>query len=166
MQPSIIWAQHKDGNVLVTIQVHDAQDPKVSLTSTTFTFTGASDNGEYKYNTTVELFEEIVVEESSYLVRPRGIEMKLKKKDTSIWWPRLAKTTKKLHYITVDWNRWVDEDDDEDEQKGFDWGGDGMNFEDESSSDDDDAGEAAPEEPAPAAEAPPAASNDEPVEVD
>ena len=160
MQPSIIWAQHKDGNVLVTIRVHDAQDPKVSLTATAFTFTGASDNGEHKYNTTIELFEEIVVEESSYLVRPRGIEMKLKKKDTSIWWPRLAKTTKKLHYVSVDWDRWVDEDDDDDEKKGFDWGDGGYNFgdDDDSSSDDDPA----PEESSPAE----TADNNEPVEVD
>ena len=166
MQPSIIWAQRKDGNVLVTIRVHDAQDPKITLTATSFTFTGASDNGEYKYNTTIELFEEIVVEESSYLVRPRGIEMKLKKKDTTIWWPRLAKTTKKLHYVTVDWDRWVDEDDDEDEKKGFDWGDEGMNFgdmDDDSSSDDGEVEPVADDKPA---EEAPGPANDEPVEVD
>lgn len=166
MQPSIVWAQRKDGDVLVTVAVHDAQDPKISLTATSFTFTGASDNGENKYNTTIELFEEIVVEESHYLVRPRGIEMKLRKKDTSIWWPRLAKTTKKLHYVSVDWNRWVDEDDEDDKKNDFGWdGSEGMNFDDDDSSSDDDMAEAAPEA-APEDAKPAEPANNEPVEVD
>jgi prostaglandin-E synthase len=167
MQPSIKWAQRKEGNVLVTIEVHDAQDPKISLTANSFTFTGASDKGDIKFNTTIELFEEIVVEESHYLVRPRGIEMKLMKKDTSIWWPRLAKTTKKLHYVTVDWNRWVDEDDEEEKKNDFAWDGQGMNFDDDDDDDDssdDDMVEAQEEKPE--ADAKEEDKPTEPVEVD
>lgn len=163
MQPAIVWAQHKDGNVLVTIRVHDCIDPVVKLNGTTFTFTGESDNHEHKFNVTLELYEETLVEESKYLVRPRGIEIVMKKKDTSIWWPRLAKTTKKLHYVSVDWDKWVDEDDEE-EKQGFNWGGaDGMDFGGMEDDDDDDDGmeEAAPSA-APAAA--PEGNND--VEID
>ena len=145
MQPSIVWAQRKDGKVLITVAVHDAVEPVVKLTPTAFTFQGFDDTKEHKYDVTLELFEEVVVEESSYLVRPRGIEISLKKKDTTIWWPRLSKNTRKLHYVSVDWNRWVDEDDDE-EAKDFGWDN-GMNFDEDYSDDaDDDPAAPAPEE--------------------
>lgn len=149
MQPAIVWAQRKDGNVLVTIRVHDCIDPYIKLNPTTLTFRGESDNKENKFDLTLELYKETIVDESKYNVKPRGIEIILKKKDTSIWWPRLAKTTKKLHYITVDWDRWIDEDDEE-EKNGYDWQNQGMNFGDMGEDDDDaDDGmeEAAPSAP-------------------
>jgi len=144
MQPSVIWAQRKDGNVLVTVRVHDAIEPVVKITPTTFNFVGTSDSRSNKFDLTIELFNEIDVEQSRYLVKPRGIEIVLKKNDTSVWWPRLAKTTKKLHYISVDWDRWVDEDDEDEQKPGFNWDGAGQGFEDNS---DDSDGEM-PEVPA------------------
>ncbi|EAY06282.1 hypothetical protein TVAG_475160 [Trichomonas vaginalis G3] len=160
MQPSIVWAQRKDGRVLVTVRVHDCVDPVIKFTNTTLAFTGESDNKEHKFNVNLELYEEIIAEECKYLARARGIEVVLKKKDASVWWPRLAKTTKKLSYVTVDWDKWVDEDDDEDEKNDMDFGG--MNFEDDDSDDDDDMQEAAPSE-APAAEAAAPAASEAPA---
>ena len=143
MQPSVIWAQRKDGNILVTVRVHDAIEPIVKITPTTFNFKGTSDSKENHFDLNIELFNEIVVEESKYLVRPRGIEIILKKKDANVWWTRLAKTNKKLHYISVDWDKWIDEDDEPDEKPAFNWDQEGNHFSDD---EDDEMQESIPEE--------------------
>lgn len=45
----------------------------------------------------------------------------LQKKETNKpYWPRLIKSTAKNQYILIDWAKWVDEDDEEDEaEKGL-----------------------------------------------
>lgn len=43
----------------------------------------------------------------------------LKKKDTDAeFWPRLTKIKGRYHYITIDWNKWKDEDESEGEEEG------------------------------------------------
>ena len=118
MQAQIAWAQRKE-KVLATVQVLDVKDPVLKIEGNKFTFSGKSRETEYRCE--VELFAEIDESESRYVVRQRGVEISLKKKDESIWWPRLAKTTTKLHWISVDWAKWVDSSDDEDEKPDFMW---------------------------------------------
>lgn len=121
MSAPIVWAQRKD-IVLVTVNVHDSIGSSVQIDANSFTYTGQSSNKDTNYNQKLELFAEIDPSQSRYVVRPRGIEICLKKKDDTVWWPRLAKATVKLHYVSVDWNKWVDSSDDEDESKpAFDW---------------------------------------------
>lgn len=49
--------------------------------------------------------------------------MLAKKDKEASYWPRLIKETGKNNYITVDWNKYIDEDDEKDEgNKGIeDW---------------------------------------------
>ena len=167
MQPNIIWAQRKD-IVMITIQVHDAVDPVIKLEDKAFIFTGKSANQEFSFNTRVDLFGEVDAadEQSKYIVRPRGIEIKLKKKDDTVWWPRLSSNTKELHYISVGWNHWVDEDEeDEAPAQGFDWDGQGMDFGDYGDDDsDDDMEDVPPEGDEPAPEASPEGEVPPPVD--
>ena len=37
----------------------------------------------------------------------------MRKKDPKIWWPRLAQTSQKLHNVKIDWERWVDDDEED-----------------------------------------------------
>ena len=148
MQAPIIWAQRKDV-VLVTVKVIDAVEPSVQIEGNSFIFKGKSYGKDIEYNTRIELFAEIEKAESKYIVRPSGIEIVLKKKDQTVWWPRLAKTTVKLHYVSVDWNRWVDSSDDEDaDMNNFNFDpGDMEGFDDDDGDDDEAQPEAdAPEE--------------------
>ena len=139
MQPEIVWAQRKN-IVLITIRVHDAINPEIKLADNTFTFKGKSADQQNSFDLTLELYGEVDAKDelSKYVIRPRGIDIALKKKDESVWWPRLAKTTKKLHYISVDWNRWVDEDEEDEKPAYPDFGMDGMNFNNDDDDDDDD----------------------------
>jgi prostaglandin-E synthase len=138
MQAPIIWAQRKD-KVLVTISVLDVTEQTLKIEDGKFVFSGKS--GEKQYTADLELFGEVIQAESHFVVRHRGVEIALAKKDKDVWWPRLAKTTSKLHYVSVDWNRWVDSSEDEESKPGFnfnpeemgDFGGAGGN----DSSDDD-----------------------------
>ena len=141
MTAPVVWAQRKD-DVFVTVNIQDAQGASVEIDETSFTFKGQSVNKDVTYNQRLELFSEIDPAQSRYVVRPRGTEIVLKKKDNSVWWPRLAKTTTKLHYVSVDWGKWVDSSDDEDQARNFeDFGWDenmGHQCGSSCSSDDDD----------------------------
>ncbi|KAH0795897.1 co-chaperone protein daf-41-like [Histomonas meleagridis] len=154
MQAPIIWAQRKDV-VLVTVKVIDAVEPSVQIEGNSFIFKGKSYGKDIEYNTKIELFAEIEKAESKYIVRPSGIEIVLKKKDQTVWWPRLAKTTVKLHYVSVDWNRWVDSSDDDDAENNFNFDPADMEGFDEDDDDDDDDDDEQPEGDAPAEEAKP-----------
>ncbi|OHT10431.1 hypothetical protein TRFO_20318 [Tritrichomonas foetus] len=52
-------------------------------------------------------------EETKYQKFGRNIKINLRKKDPNSWWPRLASTTAKLHNVKIDWEKWVDDSDDE-----------------------------------------------------
>lgn len=107
LHPPVSWAQRNDV-VLITIPLQDATDVKISLTDN-FTFSATSDAKQYAC--TIPLFDKVVPEESSHVVRPRQIELKIRKLSTDKeYWPRLTKEKVKSTYIQIDWNKWKDED--------------------------------------------------------
>lgn len=57
-------------------------------------------------------------QKSAKFIRDRTIEIVLKKKDEGPYWPQLTKEKKKYHWLKVDFNKWKDEDDSEDELGG------------------------------------------------
>ena len=133
------WAQRKD-TILITVRVIDAVGASITSDSTSFTYTGKSSSGDKVYNQRLELFAEIDETQTKFVNRPRGTEIVLKKKDDSVWWPRLAKTTTKLHYVSVDWNRWIDSSSDDEGKEGFNWDPsmmEGYDGDDDLSDDDD-----------------------------
>jgi hypothetical protein len=151
----IRWAQRKD-KVLVTVGVIDVRDPVLKIEGGNFTFSGTA--GQTAYANNVELYSDIDEAQSKFVVRPRGVEIALAKKDSAIWWPRLVKGASKLHWLTVDWSRWVDSSDDEPSKPDFNWDpgeGDGIGGgAGASSSSSDDEAPADPPGDAPAGDAP------------
>merc|ERR1712152_132521 len=61
---------------------------------------------------------EIDKEKSKFAVRDRVIEFALEKKDSGPYWKRLVKEEKKQHWLKVDFNKWRDEDESDDEAGG------------------------------------------------
>jgi len=57
------------------------------------------------------------LQKSLKAVRDRNIELVLKKKDADGYWPSLLKEKVKLHWLKVDFNKWKDEDDSEDDME-------------------------------------------------
>ena len=61
----------------------------------------------------LELYDEIVKEESKYTLDSRNIFLNLKKKTSGPYWPRLNKDEKKYHWIEVDWMYYAEEDEED-----------------------------------------------------
>lgn len=102
------WAQ-RPSTILITIPLSDAQDVNIRVLSDVLEITLTSNGKNYASKTA--LFAEVISEESTNVIRPRCIEIKLQKKDqTAEYWPRLTKDKTKNAHITIDWARWKDED--------------------------------------------------------
>ena len=89
-------------------------------------FKGKSGDKDYEVN--IEFFKSVDSEGSKYNVLPRSIQMHIMKKtkegeekdddEEEEFWPRLLKDKlKEKNQVKVDWDRYVDEDE---EEEGFD----------------------------------------------
>jgi len=118
--PPIAWAQRKD-QVLITIELQDVKDPKITLEADKLIFAGTASKKEYAI--TLNLFKEIDVSKSKYAVRPRQVDFVLAKKEAGPFWDRLLKEKDKHKWLKVDWNKWKDEDEVGEDDAGFDMSG-------------------------------------------
>ncbi|KAG8182297.1 hypothetical protein JTE90_011115 [Oedothorax gibbosus] len=117
--PPVFWAQRK--NLLyVKIQVEDCQKPTIKVEKDKVYFKGSGGTDKKSYEVTLELFKEIKPEESKYSVKGIATEFVLIKAEEKFW-SRLLKDDKKFHWLKVDFNKWKDEDDSEEEVEGTDF---------------------------------------------
>ncbi|KAL7275970.1 p23 chaperone protein wos2 [Rhizina undulata] len=119
--PEVLWAQRSSETdpaknvVFLTITAPDVppENVKLDITSTRITFTGQSRS--YDYHLDMELYGEIDTEASTHKHSPRGIEFVLRKKEAKKeFWPRLVKA--QLKNVRTDFDKWVDEDEQEEEE--------------------------------------------------
>lgn len=84
---------------------------KLDLKPTTLTFQGHSDSLKRTYHLELAFYEEIDPENSKINHTTRNVEIKLRKKELKEeYWPRLLKEAKKLQFLKTDFDKWVDED--------------------------------------------------------
>ncbi|KAG6417825.1 hypothetical protein SASPL_120018 [Salvia splendens] len=108
--PDVKWAEREE-KVFLTVVLPDAKNPKVNVDPNgTFTFSasGGADNNLYELK--LDLLDKINVEESKINIGPRSIFCVLEKAEMK-WWKKLLRGDEKIHYVKVDWDKWVDEDD-------------------------------------------------------
>jgi len=109
--PPLKWAQRKD-KVYITFDLIEVQDPKIDIVEGKFLkFSGSDKN--HTYSLDLELYDDILKEDSKYVFATRNIFLNLKKKSKGPYWPRLFKNSSKLNFVNVDWNNYIDEDDEE-----------------------------------------------------
>ncbi|KXX77588.1 Protein wos2 [Madurella mycetomatis] len=117
--PEVRWAQRSSQTdpeknfIYLTISVPDvpASNLKLDLKPTGLTFTGHSDTLKKTYHLELEFYAEIDTAESKVHHTARDVEMKLRKKVLNeAYWPRLLKESKKMHFLKTDFDKWVDED--------------------------------------------------------
>ncbi|KAL2345411.1 hypothetical protein Fmac_006696 [Flemingia macrophylla] len=113
LHPEVKWAQRVD-KVYVTVQLADSKNAKVDLTPEgIFTFSGSAGAADRQYELKLELFDKVNVEESKINVGVRSIFCVVQKAENG-WWKRLLRGEgKPPHYVKVDWDKWVDEDEDD-----------------------------------------------------
>ena len=120
--PPVKWAQRKD-QLFVTIDLQGVKDPTLEVETTRISFKGeASSHGTgpetHTYALDLNLYDEINVEDVKKHQTDRTLRLLIGKKEAGPFWPRLVKEKEKLAYIRTDFDRWVDEDE-EDEAPGL-----------------------------------------------
>jgi len=117
--PEVLWAQRSSATdpeknfIYLTISVPDvpASNLKLELKPQGLTFTGHSDSLKRTYHLELEFYAEIDEANSKVNHTGKNVELKLRKKELKAeYWPRLLKDDKKVHYLKTDFDKWVDED--------------------------------------------------------
>lgn len=115
--PEVLWAQRSSTTeaeknyVYLTISAPDVLKIDVDLKSNSLSFTGHSDTKKTTYHVELEFFGEIDVENSKTNHTSRDVEFVLRKKELKQeYWPRLLTEKKKAHFLKTDFDKWVDED--------------------------------------------------------
>lgn len=117
--PEVLWAQRSSTSdaeknyIWLTISVPDVPKSslKLDLQPTKLTFTGTSDSKKTTYHVELEFYAEIDPAESKTNHTAANIQLILRKKDLKEeYWPRLLKDSKKVHFLRTDFDKWVDED--------------------------------------------------------
>ena len=118
--PSIKWAQRKD-RLFITIDVVEVKNPEIDIVDgRTLIFRGTDNTRSYGFS--LDLYEEVVKEESKFSLAARNIFLNIKKKTKGAYWPRLTKNAQKLNWLQVDWTHYIDEDEEEEDNKGPNFG--------------------------------------------
>ncbi|CAA0834947.1 HSP20-like chaperones superfamily protein [Striga hermonthica] len=117
--PIVKWAQRSD-KLFITVELPDAKNVKLNLDPEgKFFFSGTSGADNIPYQIDIDLYDKVDVDESKASVASRNI-CYLVKKAESKWWTRLLKQEGKPPvFLKVDWDKWVDEDE-QDGQTGGD----------------------------------------------
>lgn len=98
--------------IFLKVRLVDPADLKIDLKSSSLDITAKSESQDY--NLHIDFYAEIDEKESHYHVAGSHIAFVLRKKEKkSEYWPRLIKEKAKYHYIRTDFEKWLDEDEQE-----------------------------------------------------
>ncbi|XWS46670.1 hypothetical protein CRYUN_Cryun14cG0087600 [Craigia yunnanensis] len=121
--PEVKWAERAD-KIYITVLLPDSKNAKVNLEPEgvfTFSATAGADNNLYELK--LDLHDKVNVEESKISIGVRSIFCILEKAE-KVWWSKLLRGDGKTpHYVKVDWDKWVDEDEDNGSPGDVDLGG-------------------------------------------
>jgi hypothetical protein len=117
--PEVLWAQRSSKTdaeknfIYLTFTVPDVQKSnlKLDVKSQSLTFSGHSDSLKRDYHVELEFYDEIEEAETKVTHTNKNIALVLRKKELKEeFWPRLLKNDKKVHFLKTDFDKWVDED--------------------------------------------------------
>ncbi|EMR10890.1 hypothetical protein PNEG_01036 [Pneumocystis murina B123] len=115
--PEVKWAQRSSSsdpekNVLyLTLVVPDVSDPVVNITETTLTLDALTKDGSIKYCLTLYFYKDVEPENYKLYRTDRCLALTIRKKEADEkYWPRLIQSSDKFGYIRTDFDKWVDED--------------------------------------------------------
>ncbi|XP_013794793.1 co-chaperone protein daf-41-like [Limulus polyphemus] len=116
LPPPVLWAQRK-GHIYLKIALEDCRNPTIKLEKDKLYFRGSGGTEGKDHEITLDFLKEIKPDESKYLVKGREIEFILVKGQEGPYWQRLLKDDMKHHWLKIDFNKWRDEDDSDDDDK-------------------------------------------------
>ncbi|KAK6081362.1 cs domain-containing protein [Seiridium cupressi] len=116
---TVLWAQRSSNTdeeknfIYLTIVVPDSPPEKfkLDLKPAGLKLKAHSDTLKRDFELELEFFDEIDPDNSKINHTSRNVELKLRKKELKEeYWPRLLKESKKLQFLKTDFDKWVDED--------------------------------------------------------
>lgn len=108
------------------MKISDSKNTKIDLTATHLNIESDSDETKGHYKLNLEFFKEIDPEKSHYHTSGNSIYFVIRKKEKQEeFWPRITKDKLKYHYIKTDFDKWVDEDEQEEKAAEDDLGAGG-----------------------------------------
>lgn len=117
--PTVLWAQRSSDSdaekniILLTVEITDPKDLQIDLKPTYLSVKADSSTYEHThYDLKIDFYDEIDPEKSK-INTENGAHLFFvlsKKKLQEEYWPRLTKEKLKYHYIKTDFDKWVDED--------------------------------------------------------
>ncbi|KIW06655.1 uncharacterized protein PV09_02363 [Verruconis gallopava] len=119
VHPEVLWAQRSSDSdpdknyIYLTITMPDvpADSLKLDIQPTYVEASGHSTTKNLNYKTKLELFAEIDPAKTKKNHTDRDLELVLYKKELKQeYWPRLLKEKGKVHFLRTDFDKWVDED--------------------------------------------------------
>merc|ERR1712172_13049 len=110
--PGCVWAQ-RPKHIIFSICLTDCKDPVIKVTPNSLHFkgVGGTENKEHELN--IEFFNDVDVDKTKYVVKPRQIDFVFEKVEEGPYWDRLLKDKTKQHWLRIDFKNWKDEDDEE-----------------------------------------------------
>jgi len=69
----------------------------------------------HQYEIEITFFADVKPETSTWVLQPRYIEMKIYKQKSQFWDRLISQAGKRPHWLTVDWSKWKDDDETDDE---------------------------------------------------
>lgn len=113
------WAQrsseyeHEKNIVYLTVVTPDIVEPKIDIQAKSVDISGSDKHGK-AYKLHLDLYDEV----DPAATKQRHNDLNLffvlqKKEDKAEFWPRLSSVKEKLHYVRTDFDKWVDEDEQE-----------------------------------------------------
>uniref|UniRef100_A0A915CUM2 CS domain-containing protein n=1 Tax=Ditylenchus dipsaci TaxID=166011 RepID=A0A915CUM2_9BILA len=126
--PPILWAQ-RSSNLYLAVELQDMKIEELKVHEDSFKIKYGT-KGDEQYEADLQLYGKLKGEDRRQVATERRIELVIPK-ETAEWWPHLLKEKTKLSWIKVDFDKWKDEDEENEEaDEGFggNLGGGGMNF--------------------------------------
>lgn len=116
LTPVVAWAQRKDV-LLLTVKIPGLTDPDIKVEAEQLVLSSGSRNGQ-RYELRIPFLHKVEPSGHRQVVRENTIELVLPKAEQGApFWGRLVADKEKQHWLRVDFNKWVDEEDTESEEE-------------------------------------------------
>jgi len=114
LHPAVEWAQRTE-KIFLTILVDDFKNPTIDCSDDKLIIKGVGGASKQNYECELEFFKPIASESIKKESSDRCLSFVLPKKESGPYWPRLLKSNTKYHWLKVDFDKWKDEDEQEEQ---------------------------------------------------
>merc|ERR1712083_394285 len=114
LTPSVTWAQ-RNHLIFLSINVPDVAQPEIKVEKDSLYFKGIGGAEKKTFELTMKFLKEVNTETVKFKAKGQGIDVAIEKAEEGPYWERLLQDKTKAHWLKIDFSRWKDEDESDDE---------------------------------------------------